>query len=83
MAQNPSGNPIKNQVWLSESIFTQWVSQMVVLSPEFSKSSTLSSQDYPSTTFFACDNGTQIFNEAVGLVQSKHLMKDINILKDV
>lgn len=81
MAQNPSGNPIKNQVWLSESIFTQWVSQMVVLSPEFSKSSTLSSLSFHN--IFACDNGTQIFNEAVGLVQSKHLMKDINILKDV
>lgn len=73
MAQNPSGNPIKNQVWLSESIFTQWVSQMVVLSPEFSKSSTLSSQDYPSTTFLPVTVAHRFLLELLGLCKASIL----------
>lgn len=82
-AQDPSGNLIKNQIWLSESIFTQWVSQMVVFSPGFCKELCTQLPGLSFHSIFACYNGTQIFTGADGLLQSKHLMKDINILKDV
>lgn len=81
-AQDPSGNLIKNQIWLSESIFTQWVSQMA-LSLGFCKELYTQLPGLPFHSIFACYNGTQIFTGADGLVQSKHLMKDINILKDI
>lgn len=82
-AQDPSDNLIKNQIWLSEPIFTQWVSLMVVLSPGFCEELCTQLPGLSFHSISACYNGTWIFTGADGLVQSKHLMKDINILKDV